>query len=143
MPCGAVRPPVILGTTTSLNPTVPYIYPGDPAIIHPFLADLGKERSRRSQDSSSSNTDLGALALHLAIRCASSAFLSRYSCKRFANPLLWRMKHRRNRSTAPISPLYISQFNSPARVGNNRTAPCCVAGQRRDCHPVTGPARNR
>ncbi|KAI0053692.1 hypothetical protein FA95DRAFT_1579337 [Auriscalpium vulgare] len=41
---------------------------GDPAVIHPFLAEIGKER-RRSQDS---NTDVGAAALHLAIRCAST-----------------------------------------------------------------------
>jgi hypothetical protein len=64
---------------------------GDPALIHPFLAEIGKEK-RRSADPrnslsgsvggtnnnnnnndgiSNSNLDTGAAALHLAIRCAS------------------------------------------------------------------------
>ncbi|KAH9947039.1 Oxysterol-binding protein-domain-containing protein [Amylocystis lapponica] len=41
---------------------------GDPALIHPFLTDIGKD-GRKSSDSSS--VDVGAAALHLAIRCAS------------------------------------------------------------------------
>ncbi|KIJ64051.1 hypothetical protein HYDPIDRAFT_112576 [Hydnomerulius pinastri MD-312] len=40
---------------------------GDPALIHPFLAEIGKER-RRSVDG---DLNTGAAALHLAIRCAS------------------------------------------------------------------------
>ena len=40
---------------------------GDPARIHPFLADFTKERRASSE---SSDVDLGAAALHLAIRCA-------------------------------------------------------------------------
>ncbi|GJE89289.1 oxysterol-binding protein-domain-containing protein [Phanerochaete sordida] len=40
---------------------------GDPAQIHPFLADIGKER----RSSEHGEVDLGAAALHLAIRCAS------------------------------------------------------------------------
>ncbi|KZV69891.1 hypothetical protein PENSPDRAFT_608176 [Peniophora sp. CONT] len=42
---------------------------GDPARIHPFLAEISQER-RASQDSGL-NSDAGAGALHLAIRCAS------------------------------------------------------------------------
>jgi len=44
---------------------------GDPALIHPFLAGLGKDRNATRE----SETDLGAAALHLAIRCASGALL--------------------------------------------------------------------
>jgi hypothetical protein len=40
---------------------------GDPALIHPFLTEIGKER--RSSIDGDLNT--GAAALHLAIRCAS------------------------------------------------------------------------
>ncbi|KAI0716160.1 Oxysterol-binding protein-domain-containing protein [Cerioporus squamosus] len=40
---------------------------GDPARIHPFLTDISKDR----RTSSESDVDLGAAALHLAIRCAS------------------------------------------------------------------------
>ncbi|KAI0757752.1 Oxysterol-binding protein-domain-containing protein [Daedaleopsis nitida] len=40
---------------------------GDPARIHPFLTDITKDR----RTSSESDLDLGAAALHLAIRCAS------------------------------------------------------------------------
>ena len=42
---------------------------GDPALIHPFLAGIANER-RASRESES---DIGAAALHLAIRCASGA----------------------------------------------------------------------
>lgn len=42
---------------------------GDPALIHPFLAGLGK-----GHDSGAEN-DLGAAALHLAVRCASGVTL--------------------------------------------------------------------
>ncbi|KAJ3523915.1 hypothetical protein NM688_g8647 [Phlebia brevispora] len=38
---------------------------GDPALIHPFLTEIGRDK-RQSTD-----VDLGAAALHLAIRCAS------------------------------------------------------------------------
>ncbi|KAF7304407.1 Oxysterol-binding protein [Mycena chlorophos] len=56
---------------------------GDPALIHPFLAEIGKEKrksvdqlgSRSSAvgqvDNDPSSLDTGAAALHLAIRCAS------------------------------------------------------------------------
>ncbi|KAJ7595383.1 Oxysterol-binding protein-domain-containing protein [Mycena floridula] len=41
---------------------------GDPALIHPFLAEIGKDRRKSAQG----NLDTGAAALHLAIRCASA-----------------------------------------------------------------------
>ncbi|KAJ7929621.1 Oxysterol-binding protein-domain-containing protein [Mycena leptocephala] len=57
---------------------------GDPALIHPFLAEIGKEKRKSSdlragatgstngsKDSGASDIDTGAAALHLAIRCAS------------------------------------------------------------------------
>ncbi|KAF7325030.1 Oxysterol-binding protein [Mycena kentingensis (nom. inval.)] len=59
---------------------------GDPALIHPFLAEIGKEKrksadqraagstsalNRSSTDKNPSSIDTGAAALHLAIRCAS------------------------------------------------------------------------
>ncbi|KAI0344300.1 hypothetical protein BDW22DRAFT_1327437 [Trametopsis cervina] len=40
---------------------------GDPAQIHPFLTEIGRERRNSGEDT----VDLGAAALHLAIRCAS------------------------------------------------------------------------
>ncbi len=39
----------------------------DPAQIHPFLAEIGRDR----RTSAEIDVDLGAAALHLAIRCAS------------------------------------------------------------------------
>ncbi|KAL1719000.1 Oxysterol-binding protein-domain-containing protein [Schizophyllum commune] len=42
---------------------------GDPALIHPFLAEIGKDR-RKSVDKDG-DLDTGAAALHLAVRCAS------------------------------------------------------------------------
>ncbi|KAI0307052.1 Oxysterol-binding protein-domain-containing protein [Multifurca ochricompacta] len=41
---------------------------GDPALIHPFLSEIEKHRTIYLGES---QTDLGAAALHLAIRCAS------------------------------------------------------------------------
>ncbi|KAI0089766.1 Oxysterol-binding protein-domain-containing protein [Irpex rosettiformis] len=41
---------------------------GDPAQIHPFLTELGRDRRKSGEDT----VDLGAAALHLAIRCAST-----------------------------------------------------------------------
>ena len=59
-----------LRSGTSTVPVLLTVYsyqPGDPARIHPFLTDILKER----RTSSESDVDLGAAALHLAIRCAS------------------------------------------------------------------------
>ncbi|KAJ7266384.1 hypothetical protein B0H12DRAFT_1321005, partial [Mycena haematopus] len=53
---------------------------GDPALIHPFLAEIGKEKRKsagtgadqqRTGGTSNGDLDTGAAALHLAIRCAS------------------------------------------------------------------------
>jgi hypothetical protein len=46
--------------------------PGDTAVIHPFLTEIGKERRKSAEG----DADLGAAALHLAIRCASSERMS-------------------------------------------------------------------
>ncbi|KAI0254825.1 Oxysterol-binding protein-domain-containing protein [Lactifluus subvellereus] len=55
---------------------------GDPALIHPFLAGISKERrtSRENQ------VDLGAAALHLAIRCASVETVSLLLSHRSISP---------------------------------------------------------
>ena len=42
---------------------------GDPTAIHPFLAEISKDR-RKSVDG---DIDTGAAALHLAVRCGSGA----------------------------------------------------------------------
>ncbi|TRM63799.1 Oxysterol-binding protein-domain-containing protein [Schizophyllum amplum] len=42
---------------------------GDPALIHPFLAEIGKDRRKSAEKDS--DFDTGAAALHLAVRCAS------------------------------------------------------------------------
>ncbi|EIN03462.1 hypothetical protein PUNSTDRAFT_147045 [Punctularia strigosozonata HHB-11173 SS5] len=42
---------------------------GDPAQIHPFLADIGKDQSRRASTSTLGDSSLAPAALHLAIRC--------------------------------------------------------------------------
>ncbi|KAK7457229.1 hypothetical protein VKT23_010531 [Stygiomarasmius scandens] len=42
---------------------------GDPALIHPFLAEIGKDK-RKSLEGNE-NIDTGSAALHLAIRCGS------------------------------------------------------------------------
>lgn len=47
---------------------------GNPALIHPFLAEIGLER--RSESDSESSIATAAAALHLAIRCASRWFSS-------------------------------------------------------------------
>ncbi|KAI0668755.1 Oxysterol-binding protein-domain-containing protein [Trametes maxima] len=55
---------------------------GDPARIHPFLADINKDR----RTSSESDVDLGAAALHLAIRCASCDTISLLLSHRSISP---------------------------------------------------------
>ncbi|EIW65347.1 uncharacterized protein TRAVEDRAFT_111458 [Trametes versicolor FP-101664 SS1] len=55
---------------------------GDPARIHPFLADISKDR----RTSSESDVDLGAAALHLAIRCASCDTISLLLSHRSISP---------------------------------------------------------
>ncbi|TFY74707.1 hypothetical protein EWM64_g9304, partial [Hericium alpestre] len=57
---------------------------GDPALIHPFLAEIGKEKERRkSQDN---EADVGAAALHLAIRVASKDIVALLLAHRSISP---------------------------------------------------------
>ncbi|CAK5274399.1 unnamed protein product [Mycena citricolor] len=75
---------------------------GDPALIHPFLAEIGKEK-RKSSDQRGSNVssgasvasggkalpselDMGAASLHLAIRCASLDTISLLLSHRAISP---------------------------------------------------------
>lgn len=51
--------------------TEPFINKGEPALIHPFLTEISRDRGKASD----SNVNLGAAALHLAIRCASCTLL--------------------------------------------------------------------
>ncbi|KAF8056496.1 Oxysterol-binding protein-domain-containing protein [Lyophyllum atratum] len=44
---------------------------GDPTLIHPFLAEIGKDRRKSVEAGQAGNLDTGAAALHLAVRCAS------------------------------------------------------------------------
>ncbi|GBE78765.1 hypothetical protein SCP_0116570 [Sparassis crispa] len=53
---------------------------GDPTVIHPFLADIS------SRKSSEGDTDVGAAALHLAIRCASCDTVSLLLSHRSISP---------------------------------------------------------
>ncbi|KAG8903529.1 hypothetical protein FRB99_003160 [Tulasnella sp. 403] len=48
-----------------------YTHDSDPAALHPFLVEIGKERSTKGPHGADDNGDLAALMLHLAIRCAS------------------------------------------------------------------------
>ncbi|KAF9442720.1 hypothetical protein P691DRAFT_846150 [Macrolepiota fuliginosa MF-IS2] len=58
---------------------------GDPALIHPFLAEIGKDR-RSSTDLSAAAIDTAAAALHLAVRCASAQTLSLLLSHRAISP---------------------------------------------------------
>jgi len=44
---------------------------GDPAAIHPFLAEISKDRRNSEESKHDGEIDTGAAALHLAVRCAS------------------------------------------------------------------------
>lgn len=57
-------------TRMDLHSMLTVSWTGDPAQIHPFLADIGRDR----RGSSDSEVDFGATALHLAIRCASCEY---------------------------------------------------------------------
>ena len=46
---------------------------GDPALIHPLLAEISNSKNKSLDDNSS--VDIAAAALHLAIRCASRKFM--------------------------------------------------------------------
>lgn len=48
---------------------------GDPTLIQPFLDEISRTKSDTGgQDDVSEDYDMGAAALHLAIRCASGKF---------------------------------------------------------------------
>ena len=91
---------------------------GDPALIHPFLAGLGKDRSSTRDN----ETDLGAAALHLAIRCASGVPLVSVL------PLL-SSSHRRSRNGLPFTlpQVHLTECCSPSSVRNNRASSGCLA----------------
>ncbi|EDQ99212.1 uncharacterized protein LACBIDRAFT_335212 [Laccaria bicolor S238N-H82] len=55
---------------------------GDPAAIHPFLAEIGKDRRKSSEG----EIDTGAAALHLAVRCASVQTVSLLLSHRAISP---------------------------------------------------------
>ncbi|KIY47681.1 hypothetical protein FISHEDRAFT_44834 [Fistulina hepatica ATCC 64428] len=63
---------------------------GDPARIHPFLAEIGKERKRASATltaaSRNDNVDTAAAALHLAVRCATKDTISLILSHRAISP---------------------------------------------------------
>ncbi|KAJ7617400.1 Oxysterol-binding protein-domain-containing protein [Roridomyces roridus] len=70
---------------------------GDPALIHPFLTEIGKEKRRSNTANSSKHgvsasitssedLDTGAAALHLAIRCASPETISLLLSHRAISP---------------------------------------------------------
>ena len=76
---------------------------GDPAIIHPFLAGLGKDHDGEN--------DLGAAALHLGVRCASGVPL----CS-FLAPLVLIRSSQRKQSPfySPTSP-FRQMLSTPRR----------------------------
>ncbi|KAK0195540.1 Oxysterol-binding protein-domain-containing protein [Armillaria mellea] len=55
---------------------------GDPALIHPFLAEIGKDKRKSTEE----NFDTGAAALHLAVRCASVATVALLLSHRAISP---------------------------------------------------------
>ncbi|KII83915.1 hypothetical protein PLICRDRAFT_702189 [Plicaturopsis crispa FD-325 SS-3] len=70
-----VSPSSTSALSTETNPAEPLyqvkllaaLRSGDPALIHPFLTEIGKDRRKSAEG----EVDVGAAALHLAIRCAS------------------------------------------------------------------------
>ncbi|KAK0212711.1 Oxysterol-binding protein-domain-containing protein [Desarmillaria ectypa] len=55
---------------------------GDPALIHPFLTEIGKDKRKSTEK----NLDTGAAALHLAVRCASAATVALLLSHRAISP---------------------------------------------------------
>ncbi|KAG6853426.1 hypothetical protein C0991_004539, partial [Blastosporella zonata] len=58
---------------------------GDPYLIHPFLAEIGKDK-RKSTSTQVGDIDTGAAALHLAIRCATAPTVSLLLSHRAISP---------------------------------------------------------
>jgi oxysterol-binding protein 1 len=48
---------------------------GDPALIHPFLTEISKDKQKAGEGESGNEVDTGAAALHLAIRCGTGTFI--------------------------------------------------------------------
>lgn len=55
---------------------------GDPALIHPFIAEIGKEKRKAGPGHSTNDLDTAAAALHLAVRCASGQSVISYQAHR-------------------------------------------------------------
>ncbi|KAF9005365.1 hypothetical protein BDZ89DRAFT_584190 [Hymenopellis radicata] len=55
---------------------------GDPAVIHPFLAEIGKDKRKSSEGI----LDTGSAALHLSIRCASASTVALLLSHRAISP---------------------------------------------------------
>ena len=72
---------------------------GDPALIHPFLAGLGSHNHHDGGENGGEN-DIGAAALHLAVRCASGAPL----CSLSWLPCLIRLQPKQSRFCSPTGP---------------------------------------
>jgi hypothetical protein len=94
---------------------------GDPALIHPFLAGIVNDR-RASRESES---DLGAAALHLAIRCASGA-----SSPPISHTLTHSYSPSRNRLASTLSQIHPSERHSSSSLGNDSTSSSCVSWSR-------------
>ncbi|KAG6815728.1 hypothetical protein H0H93_009123, partial [Arthromyces matolae] len=71
---------------------------GDPAQIHPFLDEIGKDK-RKSSTPSESDIDTGAAALHLAIRCATAPTVALLLSHRAISP---NGAHPRGSGTTPL-----------------------------------------
>ncbi|KAF8961157.1 hypothetical protein BDZ97DRAFT_1940113 [Flammula alnicola] len=83
-----VRPPAL---SADMGPSIEPLYQvkllsalrnGDPAVIHPFLTEISKDK-RKSVDG---DVDTGAAALHLAVRCGSSQTVALLLAHRAISP---------------------------------------------------------
>ena len=97
-----------------------YPMTGDPALIHPFLAGLGKDHNATRE----SETDFGAAALHLAIRCASGAPLGSVFISLFS------FFHSRDGLASALPQVHLTECCSPSSVGNNCTTSGCLPWSR-------------
>lgn len=102
---------------------------GDPVAIHPFLAEINKER-RNSVDG---DLDTGAAALHLAVRCGSRTLwhiwyilmnihgvLNSSNCRLVVGP-----------------PGHLAKRDTSVWVRNNSSTPSSVTRTSRHCEPFT------
>jgi hypothetical protein len=103
---------------------------GDPALIHPFLAGLGKDHNATRE----SETDFGAAALHLAIRCASGAPLGPVLIPPFS------FFRSRDGVASALPQVHLTECCSPSSVGNNCTTSGCLPWSR-GCRKFTSRTR--